>query len=149
MWKIEKVDDLIYFALRIYDFQHQSLYCRLEDAISRSRIKLRNDSLSYAQLLESLPNDQAKEYDHIAQIVLKASVQLLNANCLERDVSSVRCAKEIAKYSLPPGQLLDKCKAVQQHSHRKGIHIYRRLLPAHYNDGLYKVFFPVLFWFSI
>lgn len=113
---------------------------RLEDSISHSRIKLRNDSLSYAQLLDSLPNDQAKEYDRIAQIVLKSSKQLLNVNCLEQGITNTQqCAKEIGKYSLPPGELLTKCKAVQQHAYRTGIHVYRRLLPAHYNDGLYKV----------
>lgn len=57
------------------------LYFRMEESISKSRIQLSNTSSSYAQYLESLPNNYTKEYDKIAQIVLKASKYLLNNNC--------------------------------------------------------------------
>lgn len=53
----------------------------MEDSISKSPIKLSNTSSSYAQYLESLPNNQTKEYDQLAQIVLKASKYLLNNIC--------------------------------------------------------------------
>lgn len=49
--------------------------------ISTSNIKVGNDTASYAQLIENLPNTQAKEYDKIAQVVLKASKYLLNNDC--------------------------------------------------------------------
>lgn len=54
---------------------------RMEESISNSRIQLLNTSSSYAQYLESLPNNYTREYDKIAQIVLKASKYLLNNNC--------------------------------------------------------------------
>lgn len=50
--------------------------------ISNSRIHIGNESISFAQLLESLPNNQSKEHDALAQIILKASVHLLNRHCL-------------------------------------------------------------------
>lgn len=49
------------------------------------------------------------------------------------------CARILSIYHLPPGDLLDECEAI----HRpdvKGLNTYRRLLPAKYADGLYKVF---------
>lgn len=49
------------------------------------------------------------------------------------------CARILSSYRLPPGDLLDECEAI----HRpdvKGLNTYRRLLPAKYTDGLYKVF---------
>lgn len=52
----------------------------MEESISKSRIQLLNTSSSYAQYLESLPNNNTKEHDKIAQIILKASKYLSN-NC--------------------------------------------------------------------
>lgn len=54
---------------------------RMEESISKSPIQLSSNSSSYAQYLESLPNNKTKEYDRVAQIVLKASKYLLNNNC--------------------------------------------------------------------
>lgn len=48
------------------------------------------------------------------------------------------CARIMSIYRLPPGDLLDECETI----HRpdvKGSNTYRRLLPAKYTDGLYKV----------
>lgn len=53
----------------------------MEESISKSPIQLSSNSSSYAQYLESLPNNKTKEYDRVAQIVLKASKYLLNNNC--------------------------------------------------------------------
>lgn len=53
----------------------------MEDTISKSPIQLSSNSSSYAQYLESLPNNQTKEFDKIAQIVLRASKYLLNNDC--------------------------------------------------------------------
>lgn len=53
----------------------------MEESISNSPIQLTNNSSSYAQYLESLPNNQTKEFDQLAQTVLKASKYLLNNNC--------------------------------------------------------------------
>lgn len=56
-------------------------FFRMEESISKSPIQLSNTSSSYAQYLESLPNNQTMKYDQLAQIVLKASKYLLNNNC--------------------------------------------------------------------
>lgn len=50
----------------------------MEESISKSRIHLSNTSSSYAQYLESLPNNSTTEHDQIAQIILKASKYLAN-----------------------------------------------------------------------
>lgn len=60
---------------------HFPWYSRLEFTIASSNIKVGNDTASYAQLIENLPNKQAKEYDQIAQVVLKASKYLLHNDC--------------------------------------------------------------------
>lgn len=57
------------------------IFYRMEESISNSRIQLLNTSSSYAQYLESLPNNNTMDYDRVAQIVLKASKYLLNNNC--------------------------------------------------------------------
>lgn len=53
----------------------------MEESISNSRIKLSNTSASYAQYLDNLPNNQTKEFDKVAEVILKASKYLLNNNC--------------------------------------------------------------------
>lgn len=64
-----------------YSVNIRALLKRLEAAISQSRINVRNESISFAQLLESLPNEESKEFDRTAQIVLKASMQLYHQHC--------------------------------------------------------------------
>lgn len=54
---------------------------RQEESILNSPIQLNSNSTSYAQYLESLPNNKSKEFDKVAQIVLRASKYLLNNNC--------------------------------------------------------------------
>lgn len=53
----------------------------LEDSISNSRINVTDKSISFAQLLESLPNERSKEYDKIGQTMLEASIRIVNAHC--------------------------------------------------------------------
>lgn len=56
---------------------------RQENAILNSPIHVSNSSTSYAQLLDSLPNNQTMEFDKLAQIVLKASQYLSNNDCIK------------------------------------------------------------------
>lgn len=98
------------------------------------RATIKNGTISHAQLIESLPDDEAKANDLIAQDILKASSYLLNSYCKTADIASKECIKFISKYSLPGSRLSKKCHSV-------GVkHLaYRRLLPASYQDGLQKV----------
>lgn len=46
------------------------------------------------------------------------------------------CARMISKIPLPDSDILEECSNI---SEEDGETIYRRLLPAAYKDGLYKV----------
>lgn len=49
-----------------------------------------------------------------------------------------QCAQEISKNSIPVSTVaLDKCKSIK--NSLDSVNTYRRLLPAQYADGLYKV----------
>jgi peroxidase len=85
-------------------------------------------------LIESLPDDEAKSVDAIAQDILQASSYLLNMYCKPTDISNRDCVKFMSKYSLPDTRLSTKCTKMT--SNHKG---YRRMLPASYKDGLQKV----------
>lgn len=65
------------------DFYLRFPFRRQENAILNSPIHVSNSSSSYAQLLDSLPNNQTMEFDRMAQIVLKASQYLENNNCIK------------------------------------------------------------------
>lgn len=109
------------------------LLCSFESRISM-RAKIRNGSISHAQLIESLPDEDAKANDLIAQDILKATSYLLNTHCKTTDITSKDCVKFLSKYSLPESRLSKKCLA-PGFRHRA----YRRLLPPSYQDGLQKV----------
>lgn len=98
------------------------------------KAKIKNGTISHALLIDSLPDDEAKSDDSIAQDILKASSYLLNMYCKNSDISNKDCVKFMSKYSLPESRLGNKCdKKVSAYK------AYRRLLPASYNDGLEKV----------
>ncbi|XP_055315121.1 peroxidase isoform X2 [Sitodiplosis mosellana] len=124
-------------AIDLAEFSYNQLKT-MEESISNSRIQLSNTSSSYAQYLESLPNNYTMEYDKIAQIVLKASKYLLNNNCKKAGLDDNKCVEAISTYTLPKCDLLDKCE--QLNETKSSINSYRRLLPAHYADGLSKMF---------
>lgn len=67
---------MVYFLMHF-----QNIHRRMEESISKSRIQLSNTSSSYAQYLESLPTNHTMEHDQVAQIILKASKNLLTNNC--------------------------------------------------------------------
>ena len=99
------------------------------------KARVDNGTISYAQLIESLPDDEAKVVDSIAQDILKSSSYLLNMYCKNRNILAKECVKFMSKYSIPEtSDLAAKC--VSLNMIYKG---YRRLLPATYKDGLQKV----------
>jgi peroxidase len=95
---------------------------------------VRNESISKAQLIESLADDEAKSVDQVAQKMFKASSYLLNMYCKSTGVPNKDCVKFMSKYSLPDSNLTNECQKV------KNIYLsFRRLLPASYNDGLSSI----------
>uniref|UniRef100_A0A7G3ASP0 Putative oxidase/peroxidase n=1 Tax=Lutzomyia longipalpis TaxID=7200 RepID=A0A7G3ASP0_LUTLO len=112
---------------------------RLEATLA-TRARVQNGSISNAQLLDGLPTDQAKEYDRVAQIMLKTSTNLLHTVCRSNNVADKECAKYLAHLDVPPSEVKDQCIQITNMNLAKGsYHAYRRLLPADYKDGLYKV----------
>lgn len=98
------------------------------------RAEIKPGTISHAQLIESLPDEDAKANDLIAQDILKASSYLLNSYCKTAGISSKECVKFISKYALPDSKLSRKC----QEAGFKHL-AFRRFLPASYQDGLQKV----------
>lgn len=48
-----------------------------------------------------------------------------------------KCAEVLSMHQVPKSDLLEECE--QLNDLTKGVNSYRRLLPAHYADGLSKV----------
>jgi peroxidase len=95
---------------------------------------VRNESISKAQLIESLPDDEAKSVDRVAQKMFKASSYLLNRYCKSTGVPNKDCVKFMSKYSLPDSNLTTECQEV------KNVYLsFRRMLPASYSDGLSSI----------
>lgn len=95
-----------------------------------------NGTISHAQLIDSLPDQDAKNIDNIAQDILKSSSYLLHSYCRSSDISNKDCVKFMTQYQLPETMLRDRCvKEVEKTKY----HSYRRLLPANYKDGIQKV----------
>lgn len=108
----------------------------LERLIS-TKIEFKKGTISHAQYLDSLPDDDAKTIDNIAQDMLKASSYLLNMHCKNTDISNKDCVKFMSRFSLPAeSKLSKKCL---KHAKNPKYHAYRRLLPSSYKDGLQKV----------
>jgi peroxidase len=100
------------------------------------KAKIQNGSISHAQLIDSLPDEDAKAVDIIAQDILKASSYLLNMYCKSTDVSNKDCVKFMSKYTLPDTTRLGiRCNESANRTSKA----YRRFLPANYKDGLQKV----------
>jgi peroxidase len=96
---------------------------------------VKNGTISHAQLIESLPDDDAKAIDSIAQNIAKASSYLLNMYCKNTEISNKDCVKFMSKYLLPESSRLGKkCLAINS-----TYLAYRRMLPATYRDGIQKV----------
>uniref|UniRef100_A0A6B2E8B5 Putative chorion peroxidase n=1 Tax=Phlebotomus kandelakii TaxID=1109342 RepID=A0A6B2E8B5_9DIPT len=113
---------------------------RLEATLA-TRARIQSGSISDAQLLDGLPTDQAKEYDRVAQTLLKTSSNLLHAVCRPKSVADKECARQLAHMDVPPSEVKDQCNQMSYLNSAKGsgYHAYRRLLPADYKDGLYKI----------
>lgn len=108
--------------------------CSQENRIA-VKAKVKTGSISHAQLIDSLPAENAKATDLVAQDILKASSYLLHTHCRNTDIFNDDCVKFMSKYSLPESTKLS-ARCLEKKSRFKA---YRRLLPASYKDGLQKV----------
>lgn len=70
----------------------------------------------------------------ITLLVLKL-FSLLNLLIFRAGVDDKKCVEAISTYKLPQCDLLDQCEQLNENF----INSYRRLIPAHYADGLSKV----------
>lgn len=101
------------------------------------KAKIKNGTISHAQLIENLPDEEAKIIDSIAQDIAKASSYLLNKYCKNTDISNKDCVKFMSKYSVPEASRLG-LKCLEANSKYLA---YRRILPATYKDGIQKVLY--------
>lgn len=92
---------------------------------------MRNESISKAQLVDSLPDDEAKSVDAVAQNIFRSSSYLLHMYCRSAGVPNKECVKFMSKYSLPESKLESECQKF-----KSSYLSFRRILPASYADGL-------------
>ncbi|XP_055382473.1 peroxidase [Condylostylus longicornis] len=113
----------------------------LERNLLNSEITVQNGSLSHATYLETLPSDDAKKDDRIASEILQSSLYILNSFCLPHGLSGKDCQRIFSKTSLPESSLQQNCQLINSKL-RIGHSAFRRLLPANYEDGFYKIYGP-------
>lgn len=86
-----------------------------------------------------MPTTQAKNYDKVAQTILKSSLNLLHSECRIKNIADDECSKYISDLNLPNGPTRDAClNVVRNVENSNCLHPYRRLIPAEYKDGIYK-----------
>lgn len=106
----------------------------LENRIAQ-KAPIVNDSISQALLIDSLPDENSKLVDSVAEDMLKASSYLLNFYCKNTAISNKDCVKFMSKYTIPEStNLSTRCQE------NNSIYIgYRRMLHATYQDSLQRV----------
>lgn len=109
---------------------------RLELTIADSKMKVTKGSISYAQLIDGYPTPSTQKQDYVARTILKATLYFVNSFCKPQRISSYDCGQFLSKKLIPQSKLLDKCKKIVDSKTYKDE--YRRLLPASYQDGIYR-----------
>lgn len=99
------------------------------------KAKIKNGSISHAQLIEALPDNDSKTENAIAEDISKASSYILNMYCKNTNIANKDCVRFMSKYTIPETTSLSaRCEVAK--TMYKG---YRRMLPPNYLDGLQKV----------
>ncbi|XP_017466595.1 PREDICTED: uncharacterized protein LOC108359294 isoform X2 [Rhagoletis zephyria] len=112
---------------------------RLEENLVKAHIFVQNGSISHMQLLDALPNEEARKDNDIARKLLAASLYILNSKCLSHGIEGEECEKFLAMKTLPANcELINDCFKIIE-SRRNGHNSFRRLLPRFYQDGIYEV----------
>ncbi|XP_037945608.1 chorion peroxidase-like [Teleopsis dalmanni] len=113
---------------------------RLEENLLNAQVTVQNGSISHVQLLDCLPNSKAQTESDIAGKILKSSLYAYNAKCAVRGISGEKCEAYLSTKELPKGSYVyEKCLQISKDP-RDGHHPFRRLLPANYKDGFYKMY---------
>ncbi|XP_054735537.1 peroxidase isoform X1 [Anastrepha obliqua] len=113
---------------------------RLEENLVKSRVFVENGSISHVQLLDALPNEEARRDNDIARKLLAASLYVFNSRCAPHGIEGEDCENFLAMKSLPANsELLNECLRIIE-SRRNGHNSFRRLLSRFYKDGIYEMF---------
>lgn len=100
---------------------------------------VQNGTISHVQLLDTLPNDEARRDSEVADKILKSSLYIYNSKCAPRGVRGERCEAILKDRQLPKTSVLrEECERIID-NRRNGHYAFRRLLPRHYKDGFYRV----------
>lgn len=105
-------------------------------------IRVSEGSSAYAQLLDNYPIEEVKRFDRAACRMEKLSCQFVYSDCIANGIPDKICAKYIKSLDIPKhSDIYAECQAINQQllsNATRGLP-YRRLLPADYSDGLYKL----------
>ncbi|XP_013100002.1 chorion peroxidase [Stomoxys calcitrans] len=113
---------------------------RLELRLCNANVTVHNNTISHVQLLDTLPNDEAKEDSEIADKILKSSLYIYNSKCATNGIPGERCEAILSGIDLPRNsELWQECENVRT-TRYNGHYAFRRLLPRHYTDGFYQMF---------
>lgn len=113
---------------------------RLEEYVLSTGIHVANESSSYALYLDHLPTELVKDLDKAASLMLKLSSHFVYSECITKGIPHKYCAQYISRLNIPKNSNVHKeCAAINARSKDAPGQPYRRLLPAEYTDGLYKI----------
>lgn len=113
----------------------------MEQYTLETGIHVAKESSAYAQLLDHLPTAEVKRVDRAGHRMEKLSCQFVYSDCITNGIPDKICAKYIKTLDIPKNsELYRECQAINQQltNATHGL-AYRRLLPADYSDGLYKL----------
>lgn len=103
-------------------------------------IHVTNESSSHALYLDHQPTEAVKELEKTASLMLKLSSHFVYSECITRGIPHKYCAQYISRLRIPQNSNIHKeCAAINARSKDAPGQPYRRLLPAQYSDGLYKI----------
>uniref|UniRef100_A0A1I8MF21 Animal heme peroxidase n=1 Tax=Musca domestica TaxID=7370 RepID=A0A1I8MF21_MUSDO len=118
------------------DNQEKSLELNLYNA----NVTVQNGTISHAQLLDTLPNEEALRDSEVADKILKTSLYIYNSKCAPNGLSGERCEVILSDKDLPQSSdLRMECERVVE-NRRDAHYPFRRLLPRHYTDGFYNMY---------
>ncbi|XP_040167167.1 peroxidase [Anopheles arabiensis] len=110
---------------------------RLECSLAAgTRTKVVKGGTTYAQIIDGYPTPGTQRQDLLARKVLRASGFFVNRYCLPSGIPSYECGLFLAGTEIPPSTIADQCRSLIEAKEYNDE--YRRLLPALYDDGVYK-----------
>ncbi|XP_014096726.2 salivary peroxidase/catechol oxidase isoform X1 [Bactrocera oleae] len=112
---------------------------RLEENLVKSGVIVEDGGISHHNLLDALPNEEAKMDNDVARKLLATSLYVFNNKCLPHGIDGQSCETFLSNKTLPKGSdLLQECLRIIE-NRRNGHNAFRRLLDRHYQDGIYQM----------